>query len=562
MFGISGKYRLDHRLGGGGMAEVFLGSMVGAEGFSRKVAIKRVLPGFSDNPAFGQMFVAEAQISAQLQHPNIVSVLDFDRDSENRLFLVMELVEGRDLDALVSSGLLPIPLVIFVISEVLRGLGHAHDLPVSTSTLRGIVHRDVSPHNVLLSWDGAVKVSDFGIAKAREASAATASMLIKGKPAYMSPEQANGEQLDGRSDLFAVGIMLWEMLVGRRLFVGDDTRATLAAVLFGQVPRPRSLRGEIPKDLERVVMKLLERDLPARYPTAEAAIRDLLACHDAPKDGRELLMKVLAERFPQNAPIRGSALRSRGGVPSQAQVQPGHTPQHVSLPPNAGTMMDGQAGQAGKTPVGAMPSIGAARSAPTATVGPSATVIRKSGAKSAILVAAGLLSAVLAFVVVMVATKKHNTGVGTGSGSGSALVAESGSGSGSASATGSGSAIAVTQPTAIDAGMPDAAPIVAVSPDAGVQEVAAHDHQKGASSIPTGHSPANAGEKKAQGAIHVTAMPALTITVDKTTYGDTPRTVPLAAGKHKVHLTNESGYDETFTVTVEPGKTQEISRFK
>ena len=149
------------------MAEVFLGSMVGAEGFSRKVAIKRVLPGFSDNPSFGQMFVAEAQISAQLQHPNIVSVLDFDRDSENRLFLVMELVEGRDLDALVASGLLPIPLVIFVITEVLRGLGHAHDLPVSTSTLRGIVHRDVSPHNVLLSWEGAVKVSDFGIAKAR-----------------------------------------------------------------------------------------------------------------------------------------------------------------------------------------------------------------------------------------------------------------------------------------------------------------------------------------------------------------------------------------------------------
>ena len=298
MFGISGKYRVDTRLGGGGMAEVFLGSMLGAEGFSRKVAIKRVLPGFSDNPAFAQMFVAEAQISAQLQHPNIVSVLDFDRDAEQRLFLVMELVEGRDLDSLVSSGLLPIPLVIYLISEVLRGLGHAHDLPVSETSLRGIIHRDVSPHNVLLSWEGAVKVSDFGIAKAREASAATASLLIKGKPAYMSPEQANGEQLDGRSDLFAVGVMLWEMLVGRRLFMGEDTRSTLAAVLFGQVPRPRSLRGDVPKDLERVVMKLLERDLPARYPTAEAAIGDLLDCTDAPKSGRELLTKTLAERFP------------------------------------------------------------------------------------------------------------------------------------------------------------------------------------------------------------------------------------------------------------------------
>ncbi|MEO6774890.1 MAG: serine/threonine-protein kinase [Kofleriaceae bacterium] len=551
MFGNSGKYRLDHRLGGGGMAEVFLGSMLGAEGFSRKVAIKRVLPGFSDNPSFGQMFVAEAQISAQLQHPNIVSVLDFDRDSESRLFLVMELVEGRDLDALVSSGLLPIPLVIFVISEVLRGLGHAHDLPISTSTLRGIVHRDVSPHNVLLSWDGAVKVSDFGIAKAREASAATASMMIKGKPAYMSPEQANGEQLDGRSDLFAVGIMLWEMLVGRRLFVGEDTRTTLAAVLFGQVPRPRSLRSEIPKDLERVVMKLLERDLPARYATAEDAIRDLLECHDSPKAGRELLMKTLAERFPENAPVRGSALRSRGGAAAQTPVHPGHTPSHVSLSPHAGTMMDGQAGF---TPATAMPSLGSGRSAPTATI-TSSTLARKRGAKTAILVAAGLLSAVLAFIVVMVVTKKHaGSGASLDAGASAALISGSGSGSGS------GAAIAVIHPTAIDAGMPDAASLVAIPPDAGVVEVAAHDHQKGASSIPTSHSAA--GEKKAQGAIHITAMPTLTVTVDKTTYGDTPRTVRLAPGKHKVHLTNESGYDETFMVTIDPGKTQEITRFK
>src|SRR4029453_13658209 len=128
------------------------------------------------------------------------------------------------------------------------------------------------------------------IAKARTASNATGSELIKGKPAYMSPEQANGQALDGRSDLFAVGIMLWEMLVGRRLFSGDDTRATLAAVLFGQSPRPRPPRPapqppDIPVDLEHVTMKLLERDLPARYATAEDAIEDLLNCADAPRNG-------------------------------------------------------------------------------------------------------------------------------------------------------------------------------------------------------------------------------------------------------------------------------------
>ena len=288
------------------MAEVFLGNTVGAEGFSRPVAIKRVLPGYSDNPQFAKMFIAEARISSRLVHPNIVSVLDFDRDHENRLFLVMELVDGKDLDALLQTGPLPASAVIHIIGEMLRGLGYAHDLPGTTDAMRGVVHRDVSPHNVLLSWEGAAKVSDFGIAKAREASSATASVFIKGKPAYMSPEQANGEALDGRSDLFAVGIMLWEMLVGRRLFIGGDTRATLAQVLFAQIPKPRGQRPDVPKDLERVCMKLLERAANDRYRHAEDAIADLMKCSSAPKAGRDELVALLAQRFPSEAPVRFS----------------------------------------------------------------------------------------------------------------------------------------------------------------------------------------------------------------------------------------------------------------
>ncbi len=303
-----GKYRFDALLGGGGMAEVYAASKVGAEGFTRRVAIKRVLPGFSEDPEFAKMFVAEAQISSRLVHPNIVSVVDFDRDDEGRLFLVLELVEGRDLDALAATGLLPFHVLIYVAVEVLRGLGHAHDLPLG-GKIRGVVHRDVSPHNILLSWEGAVKVSDFGIAKARDASAATASTLIKGKPAYMSPEQANGQPLDGRSDLFAVGVMLWELLVGKRLFVAEDTRGTLAAVMFGKIPRPRSLRPEVPKDLERIVMRLLERDLPARYPSAEPAIAELLKCADV-KGGRDALIAVMSERFAKDAPRKRSTPQS------------------------------------------------------------------------------------------------------------------------------------------------------------------------------------------------------------------------------------------------------------
>ncbi|HEY0989911.1 MAG TPA: serine/threonine-protein kinase [Kofleriaceae bacterium] len=384
--GVSGKYRLDRRLGGGGMAEVFAGSAVGAEGFSRAVAIKRVLSGYSDNERFARMFVDEARISSQLVHPNIVSVLDFDRDADGRLFLVMELVEGKDLDALNATGMLPPPVVIFVISEVLRGLGFAHDLPMG-SGMRGVVHRDISPHNVLLSWEGAVKVSDFGIAKARAASEATASVFVKGKPAYMSPEQANAQPLDGRSDLFAVGIMLWEMLVGQRLFVAEDTRATIAAVLFGQIPRPRTVRPEVPKDLERVVMRLLERDLPVRYATAEDAIADLMACADAPRGGREELIAVLAERFPDEAPVRQSIARARA-----ADTLPSPPPFAITAATRTAT---GDTGSIA-TPVDTAPGLGTVRSAPTATFDGS----RQRFAPVLLILAVALASGVASFAIV------------------------------------------------------------------------------------------------------------------------------------------------------------------
>jgi hypothetical protein len=250
------------------------------------------------------MFVAEAQLTSRLQHPNIVSVLDFDRDAEKRLFLVMELVEGKDLDDLMAHRPVAVP------GRDLRGVRDAArarlrpHLPAGEGGPRGIIHRDVSPHNVLLSWDGAVKVSDFGIAKARSASNATASVFIKGKPAYMSPEQANGSNLDGRSDLFAAGIMLWELLVGHRLFVAEDTRGTLAKVLFARIPAPAEHRADVPPDLNAITMKLLDRELDARYPTCEDALDDLMACHDAPRNGRDELAMLLAARFPSEAPAR------------------------------------------------------------------------------------------------------------------------------------------------------------------------------------------------------------------------------------------------------------------
>jgi hypothetical protein len=299
-----GKYVLDAPLGVGGMAEVFRAHTIGAEGFERAVAIKRILPDASRQPAFSEMFIAEAKLSSRMQHPNIVGVLDFDRDADGRLYLAMELVEGRDLDGLLETGRLPWSLIIHVVVEVLRGLAYAHDLPSGADGVRGLVHRDISPHNVLIGWNGAVKVSDFGIAKARAATSASASVTIKGKPAYMSPEQINGEPLDGRSDLFAVGVMLWQMLTGQHLFAGGSTSETLARVLFAPVTSPRTLAADVPADLEAVTMQLLARDPAQRPATADDAIDELLRCRDAPRDGRRDLERLLIERFPQQAPVR------------------------------------------------------------------------------------------------------------------------------------------------------------------------------------------------------------------------------------------------------------------
>ena len=293
------RYRFGEQLGAGGMAEVFRATQLGAEGFERAVAVKRVLPGFSNVPQFASMFVTEAKLASLLEHPNIVSIVDFDRDDEGRLFLAMEFVDGRDLAAVSASGRLPFAVTIFVISEVLAGLGYAHELPVGIGP-RGVVHRDVSPHNVLVSWEGAVKVSDFGIAKAREATAATASTMIKGKPQYMSPEQANGQALDGRSDLFAVGIMLWELLTGRRLFDGA-TREVLLQVTLGRIAPPSTVAPDVPPDLEAVTMRLLAVEPNARYANAAEVSDALGRCRDAPRNGRAELVRLLAARFPPDA---------------------------------------------------------------------------------------------------------------------------------------------------------------------------------------------------------------------------------------------------------------------
>src|SRR5689334_15683183 len=269
---LNAKYVIEGLVGRGGMGEVFAGRVLGVEGFSRPVAIKRIHSQYSEDRGLRLMLAAEARLTARLSHSNIVAVHDLDQDEAGRLFLVMELVHGIDLASLLRTGALPVPVALFVTCEILRGLGHAHDLPTTEDSLRGLVHRDVSPQNMLIGWDGAVKVSDFGLAKARATTNASASLFVKGKLAYMSPEHANGDALDGRSDLFSVGVMLWEMVCGGRLFGRDTMEATVRAVLFDPIPSPRSRSPELPRDIDQITMRLLERDRARRYDTAGAVI--------------------------------------------------------------------------------------------------------------------------------------------------------------------------------------------------------------------------------------------------------------------------------------------------
>jgi serine/threonine protein kinase len=286
---------IGERIGGGGMAEVYRSTLIGVEGFTRTVAVKRILGNFSADTTFAEMFVNEANIASLLTHPNIVSVLDFDRDDSGQLFLVMELVEGCDLKQLADEGSLPVELSTFVTGEVMRALSFAHSLEREGRSL-AIVHRDISPHNVLVSWDGAVKLSDFGIAKATEATRVTQTGLIKGKVSYMSPEQVEGLDLDSRSDLFSAGILLHELLTGRRLFDGPSDRAVLNRILIGDIAPPSATNPEVPPALDRICMRLLERELERRYQRAQDVIEDLLLTNLISPRAQFDLARLMKER--------------------------------------------------------------------------------------------------------------------------------------------------------------------------------------------------------------------------------------------------------------------------
>jgi serine/threonine protein kinase len=263
------------------MAEVFKAKVVGVEGFERIVALKRILPHIAEDEEFITMFIDEAKIAVQLQHANIAQIFDLGK-VDDAYFIALEYVQGRDLRGIFDdlrrhTQTMPLPQVCYVIMQVCEGLDYAHNKRDAQGRALNLVHRDISPQNVLIGYEGEVKLIDFGIAKAAGKASKTQAGILKGKFGYMSPEQVRGLPIDRRSDIFALGIILYEMLTGQRLFVGESDFSTLEKVRNVEIIPPSSLNAKIPEPLERIVLKALAKDLEDRYQNALDLHDDLQA---------------------------------------------------------------------------------------------------------------------------------------------------------------------------------------------------------------------------------------------------------------------------------------------
>jgi serine/threonine-protein kinase len=309
-----GKYTLICRLASGGMANLYLAKLVGREGFEKYVAIKRIHEHLSEENLFIKMFVDEARLAARISHPNVAQVIELDH-LDGSHFIAMEYVDGESLATLLRRARPKIPLCTRIVANAAAGLHAAHELCDKFGESLHVVHRDVSPHNILISYAGAVKVVDFGVARARGNLQTTDVGTVKGKFAYMSPEQIQSGSVDRRSDVFALGIVLYEATTYRRLFRTDTEHETILKVLSGQITPPSEIREGYPPALEKIVMKALNENPKKRYQTAEelqVALESFIA-----ESGKPILpgtvAKLMSTVFEDNIAQKKKLLRDFEG---------------------------------------------------------------------------------------------------------------------------------------------------------------------------------------------------------------------------------------------------------
>ncbi len=346
-----GRYELVEPLGQGGMGEVWLARLSGPGGFEKPAIVKTVLPALARDEQFVQRFHHEGKVLVHLSHSNIAQIYDLDQD-EGVLFMALEYVAGIDVARLVSQvaqadELIPVPIAVFIAWQAAEGLGYAHNKVGLDGVAMSIVHRDVSPQNVMISFEGEVKVIDFGIARSTARSHSTQAQMVIGKLGYMAPEQALGEQVDARADQYSLAVMLWELLAGRHYVAAGTTPETMVAMAHPKRQPLAPLRSEVDLELDAVVQKALSKTASDRYPSTDDFARALLAqltrlgqptrkqvgdwvklkCREAYQSNQRLLSKLSSlspQATAQTLPsVRASELLSEGALKA---VRPTRTP--------------------------------------------------------------------------------------------------------------------------------------------------------------------------------------------------------------------------------------------
>jgi len=326
---FAGKYQLLEIVGAGGMATVWRGVMRWAEGFFRQVAVKQILPSLTENTKFVRMFIEEARVGSQLQHPNIVQILDFGRE-EDTYYLVMEWVDGLDLRRYVEAHeamgqRTPWPLVVAIGVEALRGLSAAHERIDHWGRRSPVIHRDLTPQNILIGINGVAKITDFGLSRAKDRARITDPNIVKGKLSYLSPEVAWGKEATAQSDLFCLGIVLWEALSGHKMYDGHDDVQIFQAARAAEIPDIRQHRDDLPVELLELLECTLTRDMDFRFDSAPQMLRSLthvLRRAGKPTDAPVLSQSVIEARAALGLPAASTLPEDLLAEASRARTPP------------------------------------------------------------------------------------------------------------------------------------------------------------------------------------------------------------------------------------------------